>query len=260
DREARLLDLAQRAGSGLDRVSRTGEGLLAGEPCLDRAIECLAHARNRIGRELLGQLGDFLLGALDLLIDDVHRVVDLDDLRAALALAEEGVLRVALRLLHRATLFGKRAFRRTMSAAAVLDAGTRGGNLGANALGRRLARCERRAALRGFGRKLLGFGAELRAALAIALLRLRELQALDLGVMARLLLPRDFVPRLIEGGLALQARGFGARERALGGFELAAELGAACLQCLDFGLAGEEPGIGGVRRVIADGMAGELGA
>ena len=102
-------------------VARAGEGLLAGQSRLDRRVECLADAGNRIGRQFLGQPGELLVGALDLLVHEAHRVVDLDDLRAALALAEEGVLRRALGLLHELALLGERRFGRDIGAPALFQ-------------------------------------------------------------------------------------------------------------------------------------------
>jgi len=143
-------------------------------------------------------------------------VVDLGDLRSALALAEERVLHIALGLLHGLALLGERGFRSDMPRAARFKRGAGGGDLFADGSRRARAGRESLLALLGFGRELGLLGLELGAALAVALLRLRELQLLDLGVVPRLLLARDFQAAVLERCLALDALAFGALEPTLG--------------------------------------------
>src|SRR5688500_15772096 len=202
DLQPGLLQLAQRPGRGLDRVARFGERLLAGDARLDRAAERLAQRRDRVVGELLGQPGELLGGALDLAVDELHRSVDLADLGAAFALAEERVLRLALGLLRGAPLLGERRLGRRVRAARGLELGARGIDLGADALAAGLRVGERQRAALHLRADLVELGADLRAALAIALLRLHRLQLLDLAVVLRFLARADLQARLLQRRVA----------------------------------------------------------
>src|SRR2546425_255478 len=223
-----------------------------------RRVQGDAHRGNRIGGELLRELQDFGIAALDLLIDDAHRVIDLGDLRAALALAEERVLRLALGLLHGASLLRERRLR-----ADVLRAPPVQSFPGRADLGRDASRCAFAGGQRlpppfGFGAEFGLFGVQLSAAFPVALLRLRELELLDLRVVPRLFLPADFLARFLERGFTRCAFALRLLERALRAFELSRQLGATPAERLDFSVAREQTGVGGIRRVQAHGVAREL--
>src|SRR5213592_4293757 len=102
------------------------------------------------------------------------------------------------------------------------------------------------------------FGLQLSAAFPVALLRLCELELLDLRVVPRLFLPPDLLARLLERGFPRRAFALGLLECALRAFELSRQLGATPVQRLDFGLAREQTRIGGIRRVETHGVAREL--
>src|SRR5207253_5432057 len=246
DRELRLFDFAQGACGPLHRIARGGQRLLAAKAPFDRRIEPLAHARDRIRGELLGELGHLELGALDLLVDHVHRVIDLGDLRGAFAFAEERVLSIALGLLHGLALLRKRAFGAEVLARARFESGASAGDLFADGGRGATARAKSILALLGFGGELGLLGLELRDPLAIALLGLRELEALDLGVVPRLFLAGDRLAAVLERRLALDALALGLLEPMLSVSQLARELGAAALERLDLGLACEQARIGGI--------------
>src|SRR6185436_18593228 len=111
DLEAALLQLAQGAGCRLHGVARLAKRALAGHARLDRGVELLAQRRDRIVGELQVEPADLSVAALDLLVDELDRAVDLRDLGAALALAEYRVVRLALGLLHLAALLCERGLR-----------------------------------------------------------------------------------------------------------------------------------------------------
>jgi hypothetical protein len=105
---------------------------------------------------------------------------------------------------------------------------------------------------------LVQLGPYLRAALAIALLRLRELDILDLGVVEAVLALRDLQAGALQRFAAhrqvlLVALIFALRSR-----EARSELGATLLELLDLCLACEQAGVGRIGRMEAHGMAGEL--
>jgi hypothetical protein len=183
DLQAAFLDLAQRGGRCLDRVARRGERFLAHQPGLDRGFKLALHFRNRIRGELGGELGDLLLGVLDLLVDDLHRVVDLGDLRHALALAEHRVLQLALGLLRRTPLRDDRVLRGDQRLAGRLQAlaGCRDRLVASG--DRRLTRRQRLACALGLVVDLGELRLHLGAALPVALLGLGELQLFDLCVV-----------------------------------------------------------------------------
>src|SRR5690606_8960542 len=139
-------------------------------------IQRLAHRRYGILGKLAREIRDFLVGTFDLLIDELYRAIDLADLGVALALAEDRVLRIALRLLHRAPLVGELRLGRHMGATRVLQLLARRGNVGVDRLllGPRLL--QRALARLHLLARLLELGAHLRAALAVAFLRLQRLQ------------------------------------------------------------------------------------
>src|SRR5688572_18821606 len=131
DLQPRLFQLAQRAGRGFDRVARFAQRLLTGDARLHRRVERCAHRRNRIVGELLVEPRDLGFAALDLAVDELHRAVDLGDLGAAFAFAEERVLRLALGLLHGAALLGEGGLGLYMRRARRFQAAFRVGDLAA---------------------------------------------------------------------------------------------------------------------------------
>ena len=114
-------------------------------------------------------------------------MVDLGDLRAAFALAKERVLRLALGLLRGLALLGERALRAAVLARARVERGASAGDLLADGGRGAAARGKSFLASLGFGGEPGLLGLELRAPLAIALLGLRPLELLDLGVVPRCL-------------------------------------------------------------------------
>src|SRR6185503_1891729 len=103
----------------------------------------------------------------------------------------------------------------------------------------------------GFAADDADFVADLRGAFLVALMRLAELERLDLGGMLLLLPAGQRVARLLEGfparrGLCLDARGFGR-----GSLCALRQRFAALLELLDLGLARENTRVGGVGRMEA---------
>src|SRR5205807_5779387 len=131
-------------------------------------------------RELLGELRDLQVGALELLIDHAHGVVDFGDLGAAFAFAEQSILRIALSLLHGAPLVGERGFGGEMPAARRLHLVAERRDFSGNTLGGLTAILQRLLPARRLLPEFGQLGAHLFAALAITLLRLRELELVDL--------------------------------------------------------------------------------
>src|SRR5205823_2522834 len=119
--------------------------------------------------------------------------------------------RFALRLLRRTPLLGERSLRRNVLAAARLHSSARRCDLLANGRGIALRRGQCGTSLLCFGAELGTLRLELCRALAIPLVRLAELQLLDLGVVPRFflacnLLARFFQRRFARKPLALRAR------------------------------------------------------
>jgi hypothetical protein len=88
--------------------------------------------------------------------------------------------------------------------------------------------------------------------------RLAQFERLDLRVVL-LLLPRaDGISRLFERQHVLRQSALDALRLCGGGLGLLRQLAAAYFEGFDFGLAREDPGIGGIGGVEADRMAREL--
>src|SRR5207302_4476004 len=138
-------------------------------------------------------------------IDHAHGVVDFGDLGAAFAFAEQRVLRVALSVLHGTPLVGERGFGGEMPAARRLHLVAERRDFSGNALGGLTAIVQRLLTARRLLPELGKLGAHLLAALAVTLLRLRELELVDLSVVLLLLPSGDDAACMLESLAALRA-------------------------------------------------------
>src|SRR5262245_29404114 len=256
--QASLIELAQGSGSSLHGVARLAQRLFAGNARLHGRVELCAQRRGGIVGELRAQAGDLRFRALDLAVDELHRAVDLGDLGAAFALAEERVLRFALGLLHGHALRREGGLGLDVRRAHGLEPGLRLGDLAGDALLVAPALVERSIAGFHLGADLVVLGADLGAALGIALQRLQRLQVLDLAIVVDLLARADLLERLFQRGVSIRNLLLEALQVLLGRGKAHAELFQAPFEGLDLGLAGEDTRVGRVRGVQADGEMGEL--
>ncbi len=161
-------------------------------------------------------------------------------------------------MLHGTPLAGERGFGGEIPAARRLDLVAQRRDFRGNTLGGLAAILQRLLVAR---RLLLDFGqlgAHLLAALAVTLLRLRQLELVDLGVVPLLLRLGDDEARMLESLAARYGLDLHAAMDVLRSADLLPQVTAACVERFDPRLSCEQARVGLIRRVKADGVPREL--